>query len=43
MMSARLCVFAGTSFQSNLGETSGPSQVNFLGIACPAEKALLDI
>src|SRR5258708_38251736 len=41
MMSGKLCVFAGGSFQESFGETSGPSQVNFFGIASPAEKAVL--
>src|SRR6202007_2408550 len=40
---AKLCVFAGGSFQFSLGETSGPSQVNFFGMVSPAEKALLPI
>src|SRR5260370_40107603 len=43
MMSAKLRVFGGGSFHFNCGETSGPSQVNFLGIVSPAEKASLEI
>src|SRR5216683_2978410 len=43
MMSAKLCVSAGGSFHFNCGETSGPSHVNFFGIASPAEKSGLEI
>src|SRR5437868_3023288 len=43
MISAKLCVFAGGSFQLSLGEASGPSHVNFLGIISLAEKAELTI
>jgi hypothetical protein len=42
-MSAKLCVFAGGSLQLSLGEASGPSQVNFWGIASLARKASLEI
>src|SRR5215831_1975637 len=38
MMSAKLWVFAGGSLQLSLGESSGPSQVNFWGIASLARK-----
>jgi hypothetical protein len=38
MTRAKVCVPAGDPFQLNCGETSAPSQVNFLGIAPPAEK-----
>src|SRR5262249_48106238 len=43
MMSAKLCVFSGSAPQLSFGETSGPSQVNFLGIISPAEKKALEI
>jgi hypothetical protein len=43
MTSAKLCVAAGTSFQLNGGETSGPSHVNFFGIVSPLEKAVFEI
>src|SRR5690242_3307479 len=43
MMSAMLCMFGGGSFHFNCGETSGPSQVNFFGIASPAENVALEI
>jgi len=42
MMSAKLCVAAGASFQLSGGETSGPSHVNFFGIVSPLEKATLE-
>ena len=34
---------AGGSVQASCGEASGPSQVNFLGILPPLEKAVLEI
>jgi hypothetical protein len=43
MISAKLCLAAGASFQLNCGETSGPSHVNFLGIDPPLGKAVLAI
>ena len=42
-MRAMLFVLAGGSFHVRFGETSGPSQVNFLGIISPAENPELKI
>src|SRR2546426_5980994 len=36
-----LCVLAGSSLQLSAGDTSGPSQVNFLGMSLPGVKAAL--
>src|SRR3979411_145421 len=36
-----LCVLAGSSLQLSAGDTSGPSQVNFLGMSLPGAKAAL--
>ena len=43
MMSAKLCVAASAPVHLSGGETSGPSQANFLGIIPPLEKAVLAI
>jgi hypothetical protein len=43
MMTAKLCVAAGASFQLSCGETSGPSHVNLFGIVSPLENAALEI
>src|SRR5258708_12194090 len=43
MMSARPWVSAGVSFHFNGGETPGPSNETFFGIASPAEKSGLEI
>src|SRR5712692_5640583 len=43
MISEKLCVFSGGSFQVSFGERSGPSQLNFFGMVSPAGKAVLEI